>query len=65
MTTHYSIPADVIPWLLPDATLAAMLDVLPHDPYPDRCWRCDASPATTDVGCCRWCLDSLRKGTAP
>ncbi len=39
--------------------LAGPVDALPHDLRPDACWRCDATPASTDVGLCDPCREAL------
>lgn len=44
---------------------APTLDQRPHDHHADRCWRCDARPAVSDLGCCGDCLDFLRSPTSP
>ena len=42
------------------ASMDVGADRLPHDPTPDLCWRCDASPACDDVGLCGACREELR-----
>lgn len=39
-----------------------MQDAAPLDPHPDRCWRCNARPASDDVGLCGPCHTNLRSG---
>lgn len=39
-------------------------DTLPHDLAPHFCWRCDATPATTEVGLCGECHLALRTADA-
>lgn len=45
--------------LLAEILLTSSGDADPIDLAPDDCWRCDARPATTDVGLCTPCRTDL------